>query len=257
MEADKIVSLLPSLDIRQCRYDPMHGCKCLLDGVLKAIFPLHQNAALFTTIMKQATPKWENSKNLRPTDMKEFYARGLHHTLADSFHTDPIAVHTPAGWRNVSTRHLVTYVLDAIRVYKEFSYQRQPTPGDLPVLRTAREAILVFFASVPRKLAPTGHYMTSHFLEFAQHDGDVFWTLQEGAEHANGDDKRDIRTTFGRGKSANGGARQLRSGWQQLLEQQEVRRILVRHGVAEHPYALPDHEPIREHAPLAPLQTLP
>ena len=70
----------------------------------------------------------------------------------------------------------------------------------------------------------------------------------------NGDDKRDIRTTFGRGKSANGGARQLRSGYSSN-KKYAVSSFAT--GVAEHPYALPDHEPIREHAPLAPLQTLP
>lgn len=252
----KQVALLPSLHIQQCRYDPMHGCKCLLDNVLKDFFPLHQQPARFTAVMKSANPNWEPTKNLRPTDMKEFYVRNLHLTLANTFHDDPIPVRTPAGNRNVPTRRLVHFVLDAIRVYKDFSYHRQPAPGDLAALLGAREALLVFFASVTLKLAPTSHYMTSHFIEFARKDTDVFWMLQEGAEHANRDDKVDVRTTFGRGKSASAPGGPLKSGWQQLLEQKELRRVLVRQGFGEHPYDLPNFEPPRAYHPVAPVQPL-
>lgn len=248
IEDDKSPKLIPSLDIMHCRYDPMHGCKCILDTVVHCIFPISDNQARFTEIMREACKTKKIS-----ADMKEFFSRNLVDRLANTFsYVANVYAKTPTGEIVTSRQRLVQSALNAIQAYKQFSYSRSPLNNDASALDTAREALLTFFAAFQWQLTPTTHYMTNHFIDFAKIDEEAFWSLQEGAEHGNRDDKVSITTTFGRGRA---GARQ-RTGFQQMLEQQEVRRILVRQGYGEHPYALPPLEAPRASDPITPVHLL-
>lgn len=89
--------------------------------------------------------------------------------------------------------------------------------------------------------------MLNHFIDFAGYDQTAFIALQEGAEHKHHDDRVDIETTLRRGIVSHVDGR---NSFQQLLDQQEIRSILVHFGFAPPEETPQDISHVRDDAPL-------
>jgi len=126
----------------------------------------------------------------------------------------------------VKAERLAARLLDACRTYYRFAYTEAPAAGDYASLEAARDAMLAVMHALNRPLTATTHYMTNHFVEFARLDGSAYHTLQEGAESHHQDDRRSARTIFMTPLDRLNS----REPMQQLLEQQELQRILLRRG---------------------------
>jgi hypothetical protein len=127
----------------------------------------------------------------------------------------------------MTTADAVGMLLDAIRCYHDFAYVPVPARSAFASLKLAAIAYQSVFAAFKKALAPTGHFMCTHAVEFAQIDGTAFHTLQEGTKHKNKIDISYSKHTIGPNHEYQTG----RSGWQQLLERQVVLDRLLR----EHP----------------------
>ena len=122
-------------------------------------------------------------------------------------------------------------LLTACKCYFDFAYTRTPTLPDFTALKAARDNILAIdhnILAIDHALQatqqPTTHYMTSHFIEFAEADGGAYHAVQEGAEHHHKDDRKDSWMAF----TCTGSRYDDRSTLQMMLDFQELQRILIR-----------------------------
>lgn len=95
---------------------------------------------------------------------------------------------------------------------------------DFTALKHARDDILAIDFALEEALQPTTHYMTSHFVDFAEADGGVYHAVQEGDEHHHKDDRKDSWMAF----TCDGSRYDDRSTLQMMLDAQELQRILIR-----------------------------
>jgi len=248
-------NLAPSIATTDCRYCPMHGCTRMLCGLLQALrasAPFGTRGT-FEQLMSAIRPDWGDGSALRALDMKAFFDKDrLPESIAALFPTARITLPVPGGGnRQLRECDAVLMVLDSVRVFKQFAYRLHPLPVDYDTLRTARTCYLAFYYAQNWQIDPAPHFMTNHFIQFAERDRGAFFALGEGAEHKHHDDKLAVRSTLGRGRCGRDG----RSGMQQLLDQQSIRHVLVQlgYGGAEdrpHPVRAAD-EP-QERIPIAP-----
>jgi hypothetical protein len=124
----------------------------------------------------------------------------------------------------MSTTQAVGLLLDAVRCYHDFVYTPTPAESAFVSLKQAAIVYQAVFALFRKPLAPTGHFMCTHAIEFAESDRTAFHTLQEGAEHKNKIDIGYSKHTIGPNEEYQTG----RSGWEQLLERQVVFDRLLR-----------------------------
>ena len=106
--------------------------------------------------------------------MKMFFQRQLHIYMANLFNdvNKNHQVHHSDGSRTVeSTGQVVRMLLDGCRGFYHFVYLRKPADADYGALLLARNKLLAGYDAVEAELAPTTHYMTSHFIDFAEADG--------------------------------------------------------------------------------------
>lgn len=178
-------------------------------------------------VMHPIRRRWTTDVALRCIEMKRFFLdRNILPTLRDSIRRT--RSRCPARGVIELPRYIAIYsLLDSIRVFAQFAYRIVPHDKDIAVLWDARCTYLGVFCALEWPLSPTGHYMTNHFIQFVQKDGSAHHALQEGTEHHHTDDRHDLDTTVGRGVAWNTDGR---TGFQQMLDQQEVRRLLVRMG---------------------------
>jgi len=133
-----------------------------------------------------------------------------------------------------TVNQMVAMLLDSIRVFYQFAYTPWPQPRDLSTLLIARRCILSVSAFHQWQLEPTVHYMTSHAIDFVKEDMTSYSTLQEAVEHQNFTDKQDSKTTMKFLSSGN----ERQSCWKQILQRQELKRILVEDGYGHDPFCL-------------------
>src|SRR5271156_1638550 len=101
-----------------------------------------------------------------------------------------------------------------------------PGAEDWNTLQIMRTYYLSAFWTFEWRLTPVLHYMTDHLFTLHDEDRNFFPWLQEGAEHHHQNDRESGRNAF-HGRSH---VRVHSSHMQQLLEQQELRRILISRG---------------------------
>lgn len=180
-------------------------------------------------VMHPIRHRWTTDVALRCIEMKRFFLdRNIIANIARLYPTDTIEVPREEGGVIELPRYIAIYsLLDSIPVFAQFAYRIVPHDKDIAVLWDARCTYLGVFCALEWPLSPTGHYMTNHFIQFVQKDGSAHHALQEGTEHHHTDDWHDLDTTVGRGVAWNTDGR---TGFQQMLDQQEVRRLLVRMG---------------------------
>ena len=219
---------LPSLTSGHFRYCSMHGCNRLLDNTVRIIQELAKKKQV-ADCMQSVCPNWGPKIATQCKHMKMFFQRQLHIHMANLFNdvNKNHQVRHSDGSRTVeSTGQVVRMLLDGCRGFYHFAYLRKPADADYGALLLARNKLLAGYDAVEAELAPTTHYMTSHFIDFAEADGTAYHTLQEGAEHHHKLDRKDSRLMF----TSNGGKHVHTAPLQQLLDIQEVRRILIRRG---------------------------
>jgi len=217
---------IPSLPIWRARYDPMHGCNRLLDNHLRLLQGLGA-AREIKAVVREVSSQWGKKGALRPVETKAFYDRHQDDAVVALFAgtTEEYRLLQPDGLQIVVTRQeMARRTLSACRAYWTFSRLRQPGPPDFTMLLQARDALLSIAHAVRAPLAPTTHYMTSHFVDFAELDGTAYTLLQEGAEHHHKTDRNFASMVFTCGGSLYDG----RGPMQQLLDLQQLHRILMR-----------------------------
>jgi len=222
----KSVRCLPSLPIQCTRYCAMHGVNRLLDNTLHIV----QDHVVYTdkidliSIVCECCPRWGEKKvALKPHQTRLFFAAGKDHRICDLLQNDllPITVERRDGAREVITyATLGQRLLSACREYFTYSRIRPPTSAaDDARLAVACDHMLACFHALRVKLAPTTHYLTSHFLTFSSIDRGAYTTLQEGAEHHHKTDRKTAAMVFS-------GLLQGAGMLEQLLNQQELHRLL-------------------------------
>lgn len=226
---DHPTDLLPALSVNDCRYCPMHGCTRLLCSALQRLRQAapHGARGQMDALLDPIRHGWTVDTTLRCVEMKRIIGdEALLQRIAALFPGDLLEIPTSSGgWQVLTMDEAVYMLLDSIRVFKEYAYRPVPHQDDLSTLWSARDAYLGVACALEWSLTPAAHYMTNHFLTFARHDKTAYFALQEGPEHHHHDERLEIATTMGRGVAHN---TDMRSGYQQLLDQQAVRRILVR-----------------------------
>lgn len=239
---DRPCNLAESIATTDCRYCPMHGCTCMLCGLLQALRSCAPfgTRGTFELLMGKIRTDWGSGTALRAVEMKTFFEKAnLREQIAELFLRRNVVLPVPGGGhRTLRECDAVLMVLDSVRVFKEFAYCEQPLPADYDTLRTARTCYLAFYAAWGWQIDPAPHFMTNHFIQFAERDRGAFFALGEGAEHKHHDDKVSIGSTIGRGRCGTDG----RSGMQQLLDQQSVRNALIQLGYGR-PQDRPDRVP--------------
>ncbi len=218
-------SALPDIPLKTFRYCWMHGISNMLQNSLLLLYD-HSPAkgALVSEIHRFATHWSYQSVSLRPKETKQAIRRLLLQNLSQIFdNTDSREIPWPVGPARVrmftlSSRALVTMLLDAVRCFHDFAYARTPAAGAFRSLTQAAIAYQAAFAAFKKPLTPTGHFMCTHAVQFAEIDRTAFHTLQEGAEHKNKVDIGHSKHTIG----PNYEYHTSRSGWQQMLERQVI-----------------------------------
>jgi hypothetical protein len=159
--------------------------------------------------------------------MKEFFRRQLDATITRLFDSrqDTLAIpQREAPAIRISFSDAARRLLTACKCYFDFAYTRTPTLPDLTALKAARDNILAIDYALQAMQQPTTHYMTSHFIEFAEADGGAYHAVQEGAEHHHKDDRKDSWMAF----TCTGSRYDDRNTLQMMLDFQELQRILIR-----------------------------
>lgn len=235
---DVPTALLTNVTTADCRYCPMHGCTRLLCGTLQSLRALapHGRRGAFDECVATARLGWTRDTSLRCCEMKRIVTNSqLLRDLAALFPEDELRMQRAGGGGRVLTlRNAVHMLLDAIRAYHDFVYTRKPLPADFAALEAARISYLAFYCAQEWAIAPAPHYMLDHLPVFAKLDGTAYFALQEAAEHKHCEDREDIKHTAGVGATSG------RSGYQQMLDQQETRRLLTGLG-----YGPPERRPPR------------
>lgn len=216
----------PSLPIWRVRYCAMHGCNRLLDNHLRVIQSLGYKGEL-KDIVRQVCPQWGKVIALHPLQMKAFHQQNLGKRIADLFVGTQRQVTLPqreAPAIQISIADAVHRLMDACKGYKHFAYTEYPVEADFAALSAARDNILAVDYALQAQLQPTTHYMTTHFVDFANQDRSAYHTVQEGAEHHHKDDRLDAWMAF----TNDEGRWDERSKMQMMLDTQELKRILIR-----------------------------
>lgn len=251
--ADCGCALIPSISTADCRYCPMHGCTLMLCGALQALRSIapYGTHRRFETLIRQIKPNWGEDVTLRCVEMKAILdSTNIVRNIAQLFPNQGITLRTPNGPDRVLQQcDAVLMLLDSIRFYKEFACCPKPLPQDFVTLTKARNCYLAFYFANGWQIDPTPHYMTNEFLHYVELDGSAYYALQEGTEHKHADDRVDVHSTMKRSSSKGGDGR---GGYQQLLDQQETRRQLVRLG-----YGRQEDLPERVRQQVVPVQLMP
>ena len=230
---DASIAAIPSLRVSEVRYCAMHGCNRLLDNSLQLIASFGEREAV-TKIVHKVASKWVaqgHKGRLQCFEMKKFWERNLDTEVIASFarHTQVCAmlVRGAQGIERAEwTAHaLVTRLLGACRAYHTFSYTILPPYPLYCALLNARDDILSVFAHFHRRLPPTTHWLTTHFIHFVRLDGTAYTTLQEGPEHHHKIDERNAHITY----TAACGNHMPFTRYEQLLRRYELQRILRTH----------------------------
>lgn len=233
-----------TINLDKFRYCWMHGVANLLSNCLNRLYevlPIHTGPTgtrgKFKQILNHVCPGWDNTTYLRPVEMKEFFHKELHKELADLYPS--IQYHTIPWEGNVSKvdktfQEIAILLLDSVRVYYKFAYSAWPSDEDFLSLLIARRGVLAVHAAFKWDLKPTVHYMTNHAIIWAQQDKTAYHTLQEGVEHKHQVDAKDSQTTYKATSSQT-----TKRAWEQILEKQELRRVLTECG-----YMPPQYQPL-------------
>lgn len=221
----KRVQEIPSLPIWRTRYCAMHGVNRLLDNALRLLQSAGHRKEL-EEIVSRVCPHWGTEGALRPFETKRFFSSNRSVEIVGIFSGGaPVTLPQQEGEsQSMPIAGAVRRLLSACKIYFDFSHLRQPTNLDLQLLGQARNDILAVWHGLAGELTPTVHYMTSHFITFAELDGGAYNVLQEGAENHHKSDRETGRHLF------NGvlrGANLL----QQLLNQQDLHRVLRQRAV--------------------------
>lgn len=219
------IGAIPSLPLWRARYCAMHGCNRLLDNNLRLVQSLGHKSEI-RAIVRQVCPRWGGDIALFPFQTKKFYERSLQLTIASLFMRDKrtITLQSRDGAQvHLAVKDVVLKLLSACNFYWRFS-RRQELQEDLAELHAARDDILAVSHACRAELAPTTHYMTSHFITFVSAELSAYHLLQEGAEHHHKTDRRFAGMIF----STSGSATDDRGPMEQLLDQQELHRILLK-----------------------------
>lgn len=245
---DAPTALLTNLTTADCRYCPMHGCTRMLCGSLQSLRALapHGTKGAFDECVGSVRKGWSQTTSLRCCEMELILkAPDTLRNLAALFPQQEIRLCRAAGGERVmALRTAVHMLLDSIRVFRGFVYTRRPTAADFSALAAARVCYLAFYYAQEWSIAPAPHYLLDHLLPLAKHDGTAFYAVQEGAEHKHSDDREDIKHT------AQAGATGDRTGYQQMLDLQETRRILIGLGYGKRKFC-PKHVEVGAAAPAA------
>lgn len=189
---DHTCRLLPALQASDCRYCPMHGCTRLLCGALQTLraHAPHGTRGLIDDLLGPIRQGWTLGVALRCVEMKNFFSDPhLIGAIAAHFPNTAVTLPVRGGGQTVLRQRDAFYMLlDSIRVFKEFAYREVPHPNDLGTLRIARDCYLAVYYAMRWTIAPSVHYMTNHFIQFAEFDGTAYFALQEGAEHHHHDE---------------------------------------------------------------------
>lgn len=131
-------------------------------------------------------PDWGDGSALRALDMKAFFDKDrLPESIAALFPTARITLPVPGGGnRQLRECDAVLMVLDSVRVFKQFAYRLHPLPVDYDTLRTARTCYLAFYYAQNWQIDPAPHFMTNHFIQFAERDHGAFFALGERGAQA-------------------------------------------------------------------------
>jgi hypothetical protein len=230
------------LPLEQRRYDWMHGVANLLNNIthdLCEVVPRMKPGKKkeFQKVMSQCHPDWSSDSSLRPADVKKFLSLQLSNNIASLFDDEEVLEFKwPEQPRtlHLTTKQMVEMLLDAIRAYQQFAYTLHPTDEHFHIVWQARTVVLSVYWRYALPLKPTMHFMLNEALFLAWLDGTAYITLQEGAEHKNADDKEDKRNTMKNTLIATTGE----SCWEQMLNMQQLRRVLTSHGYASYEHTL-------------------
>lgn len=124
---------------------------------------------------------------------------------------------------HVGTSAVVSLLLACARTIKEFAYAHWPSRKSFTILWRARNALLSAYAANELPIAPSEHLLLNHSIELALRDRTAYVSLQEGVEHKHQQDRLDDKHASHNRKRTE---RHPRTEFEQLLDHQEVRRIL-------------------------------
>jgi hypothetical protein len=220
------VKEIPSLPIWRVRYCAMHGCNRLLDNHLR-LLQSHGPKTAVKDVVRQVCPQWGKNGALHPLQMKQFFARHLDDEVVSLFARSNAAVMLPRREQpalQITLQDAARRLIGACKAYFEFAYIRSPQRADFATITNARDNVLAVDFALRSEMQPTTHYMTSHFVYFAEEDGGAYLTVQEGAEHHHKDDRKDSWTSF----TCEGSRYDERNTHQMLLDTQELHRALIR-----------------------------
>lgn len=223
----KTVRALPALTTSDCRYCPMHGVNRMVDTCLLNLYTQFVDEGV-RGIVAQVLPGWGEDVHFQIIDMKKFFSTKCFDKVISHFADNAIEhqVKCPMSVESWPTSKVVARLMTACATYNRVVWKNPPSPADWLDLLRAREDILAVFWAFEWPQTPTLHYMTSHLFTLHKEDRNFFPWLQEGAEHHHQNDRRSASTLCGGGERVNGG----RHCAVQVLEQQELRRILILRG---------------------------
>lgn len=121
---------------------------------------------------------------------------------------------------------VATRLLCACRTYYRVIYTRVPSQRDFIDLALACNDIRCVYYLFKASQPPSVHYMLSHLLDMGMCDGTFHDSLQEGVEHHHQNDREYARNVY---RHSDGKYSRLEIQ-QQLLKQQQLRRILIARG---------------------------
>ena len=220
----------------------MHGIANLLSNCLIGLYKLLPSKSsqrkTFTSHMQKIHSSWSSQTALTPKQMKLFFTTHIYHELIPLFSsTQPP---TEFKWTNNPSTLLLTYnqavtmLFDALIVFYLFAYTRHPSLHDFSCLHISRTCILSCHHKWKWWQAPTTHYLLNHGILDAEKDKTAYFTLQEGVEHANHEDKEEARVTFKSSKSSH----IPESHYMHIINQQQLRLHLTHIGYAPERFQL-------------------
>jgi len=223
----KSVRNFPTLNAWDFRYCAMHGCNRLLDNYLRMLQVIGSKTAIARVVQK-VCKKWGKGA-LTPIQTRLFYQRRLHQEIPPLLACVKKRYQVPqrgAATREMTAPQLATVVLEAIHTYRVCAYTRPPQLPDFGRLQEAQAVLLAAAYVLQQPQTSTIHYMTSHFVTLTEHDGSAYHTVQEGAEHHHQNDRELCKNVFPHIFGANSH----HSALQQLLDMQQLRRIMLDRG---------------------------
>lgn len=218
----RCVREIPSLPISRARYCAMHGVNRLLDNTLHLVQSLG-HASELARVMHSVCPGWGDEVALRPIQTRAFFMGSAGTDITALYAEDDQQLrrqHPDTTVEDITFGEATEQLISACATYFEFSRLTNPTKTNYAHLFTARNNFLAIYHALRAELTASMHYMTSHFLSYAVADAGAAATRQEGAEHHH-------KTDRAYGGKVFCGSLKGRSMLQQLLDQQDLHRLLI------------------------------